>query len=59
MNYLSLEETTDKLDKISERYLSDEDYEVISSAVFHLIKYQEDLVELEDLRDFERYAVNN
>lgn len=59
MNYLSLEETTDKLDKISERYLSDEDYEVISSAVFHLIKYQEDLVELNDLRDFERYAVNN
>lgn len=59
MNYLSLEETTDKLDKISERHLSDEDYEVISSAVLYLIKYQEDLVELNDLRDFERYAVNN
>lgn len=59
MNYLGLEETTDKLNEIANRYLSDEDYEVIISAVHHLIKYQDDLVELEDLRDFERHAINN
>ena len=39
--------------------MSDFQKSCISEAVRMLIQYEYDLVELEDLRDFERYAVNN
>lgn len=39
--------------------MSDFQKSCISEAVKMLIQYEYDLAELEDLRDFERYAVNN
>lgn len=39
--------------------MSDFQKSCISEAVRMLIQYEYDLAELEDLRDFERYAVNN
>ena len=39
--------------------MSDFQKSCISEAVQMLIQYEYDLAELEDLRDFERHAVNN
>lgn len=39
--------------------MSDFQKSCISEAIRMLIEYEYDLAELEDLRDFERYAVNN
>lgn len=39
--------------------MSDFQKSCISEAVKMLIQYEYDLAELEDLRDFERHAVNN
>lgn len=39
--------------------MSDFQKSCVSEAVRMLIQYEYDLAELEDLRDFERYAVNN
>jgi hypothetical protein len=39
--------------------MSDFQKSCISEAVRMLIQYEYDLAELEDLRDFERHAVNN
>lgn len=39
--------------------MSDFQKSCISEAVKMLIQYEYDLAELEDLRDFERYAINN
>ena len=50
-----LEEIEENLSEV----MSDFQKSCISEAVQMLIQYEYDLVELEDLRDFERYAVNN
>jgi hypothetical protein len=50
-----LEEIEENLSEV----MSDFQKSCISEAVRMLIQYECDLVELEDLRDFERYAVNN
>lgn len=50
------------LEEIEEQFvetMSDFQKSCISEAVKMLIQYEYDLAELEDLRDFERYAVNN
>ena len=39
--------------------MSDFQKSCVSEAIRMLIEYEYDLAELEDLRDFERYAVNN
>lgn len=50
-----LEEIEDQLSDV----MSDFQKSCISEAVKMLIQYEYDLVELEDLRDFEWHAVNN
>ena len=39
--------------------MSDFQKSCVSEAIRMLIEYEYDLAELEDLRDFERHAVNN
>ena len=50
-----LEEIEDQLTDV----MSDFQKSCISEAIGMLIQYEYDLVELDDLRDFERHAVNN
>ena len=49
----------EEIEEQSAETMSDFQKSCISEAINMLIQYEYDLVELEDLRDFERHAVNN
>lgn len=49
----------EEVEEQASEVMSDFQKSCLSEAIHMLIQYEYDLIELEDLRDFERHAVNN